>query len=110
MGGSGTLQRRGSMARTALHFLRLTVAGWTNRRQLAAIDYLFAENRENRGLWEHLGGRRRLRLTDAQRRLLGRSGKLSGHKGLKHVAIIVTPETILKWYRELVAKKVYGAG
>lgn len=55
--------------------------------------------------WEHLGGRRRLRLTDAQRRLLGRKGKRLGRTGLKNLATIVTLETVLKWCRELVAKK-----
>ena len=56
-------------------------------------------------LWEQLGGRRRLRLTDGQRCLLGRTGKRLGCKGRKHVVTIVTPETVLKWYREHVAKK-----
>ena len=51
------------MQATALHFLVLTVAGWLQRRQLAAIEYLRAENQVLR---EQLGAQG-LRLTDAQR-------------------------------------------
>jgi putative transposase len=32
------------MQATAVHFLLLTVAGWVNRRQLAAIEYFREEN------------------------------------------------------------------
>ena len=37
---------------TPPHFLLLTLAGWTNRHQQHAIDYLMEENRVLR---EHLG-------------------------------------------------------
>ena len=43
------------MKPTAVHFLLLTVCGWVNRRQLAAIEYLRAENQV---LKQQLGGRR----------------------------------------------------
>ena len=46
-----------------LHFLLTLLAGWIDRRQLAAIDYL---KEENRLLKERLDGRR-LRFTDAER-------------------------------------------
>jgi len=54
-------------------------------------------------------GGRRLRLTDAQRRHLAVSGKAIGGKTLTEVARIITPDTILRWHRELVAKKHDGA-
>ncbi len=87
---------------TALHFLVLTVAGWMNRRQVDAIEYLLEENRVLR---EHLG-KRRLRFTDAQRRRLAERGKRLGRERLRALASIVTPETILRRYRQLVAKKI----
>jgi transposase InsO family protein len=89
----------------ALQFLLLTFAGWVNRRQQDVIAYL---QEENRILREQLGGRR-LRLTDAQRRRLAAKGKALGRKGLRQVAGIVSPDTILRWYRELIAKKYDGS-
>ncbi|MCA9610169.1 MAG: helix-turn-helix domain-containing protein [Myxococcales bacterium] len=90
---------------TALHFLLLTVAGWMGRRQSAAIEYLLEENRVLR---EHLGDRR-LRFTDAQRRRLASKGWRLGRKRLRALASIVTPETILRWYRKLIATKYDGS-
>ena len=92
------------MQATALHFLVLTVSGWLQRRQLAAIEYLRAENQVLR---EQLGARG-LRLTDAQRRRLAVKGQVLGRKGLRELASIVTPETILRWHRELIARKYDG--
>ena len=59
---------------------------------------------ENRVLKQQLG-RRRLRLTDAQRRRLAVRGKALGRRGLMEVASIVTLDTILRWHRRLVAEK-----
>ena len=59
-------------------------------------------------LREQLGGRR-LRFTDAERRRLAVLGKKLGHKALGEVATLATPDTILRWYRELVAKKYDGS-
>ena len=48
-------------------FLFLMFAGWVNREQQAVIDYLLAE----RGaMLEQIGGKTKLRFTDAQRRRL----------------------------------------
>jgi len=90
----------------ALTFLLLTFAGWVNRRQQKVIDYLLEENRVLR---EQLGGRR-LRLTDTQRRRLAAKGRLLGRKLLSKVAGIVTPDTILRWYRQLIAQKYDSSG
>ena len=89
----------------ALQFLVLTFAGWLNRHQEDLIDYL---REENRILREQLGGRR-LRLTDAQRRRLAVRGKKLGRRALAQVAGIVSPDTILRWYRQLIAKKYDGS-
>ena len=79
----------------ALQLLVLIVSGWVNRRQQLAIEYLLEENRVLR---EQLGNRR-LRLTDAQRRRLAVRGKALGRKALDELAGVVTPATILRWYR-----------
>ena len=81
------------------------VAGWMNRGQQQVIEYLVEENR---ALREQLGGRR-LRLTDAQRRRLAVRAKALGRKALMGVACIVTPDTRLRWYRKLVARKYDGS-
>jgi len=69
------------------------------------IDYL---REENAILREQLRGRR-VRLNDDQRRRLAVKGKALGRKILGEVAGIVTPDTILRWYRRLVAKKYDGS-
>ena len=76
-----------------------------NRRQEDLIDYL---REENRVLREQLGGRP-LRLTDAQRRRLAIRGQKLGRRVLSRVAGIVTPDTILRWYRRLIAQKYDGS-
>ena len=63
---------------------------------------------ENRVLREQLG-HRPLRLTDAQRRRLAVRGQKLGRRILKQVAGIVTPDTILRWYRRLIATKYDGS-
>jgi hypothetical protein len=89
----------------ALTFLLLVFGGWVNRSQQRVIDYLLEENRVLR---EQLGSRR-IRLDDNQRRRLAIKGKAVGRKILVQIASIVTPDTILRWYRRLVAKKYDGS-
>ena len=89
----------------ALRFLILTAAGWVNRHQEDVIDYL---REENRVLREQLGPRP-LRLTDAQRRRLAVRGQKLGRRILVQVAGVVTPDTILRWYRRLIARKYDGS-
>jgi len=92
------------MSVAPLQFLLLVFAGWVNRRQLEIVEYL---QEENRVLREQLGDRH-LRFTDAQRRRLATKGKALGRRTLEQLAGLVTPDTILRWYRELVAKKYDG--
>jgi putative transposase len=79
----------------------LMFAGWVNRHQLDVIDYL---QEENRLLKERLGGRR-IRFTDVERRRLARKAQALGRKKLKEIETLVTPDTLLRWYRKLVALK-----
>jgi len=85
--------------------LLLMLAGWINRHQLAVIDYLKEENRVLR----ELHGKRRLRFTDDQRRRLAAKGKVLGRRLLTEVCNIVTPDTILRWHRRLIARKYDGS-
>ncbi len=93
-----------TMSAAPLQFLLLTFAGWVNRRQLAMIDYL---KEENRVLRQQLGGGK-LRFTDDQRLRLAAKGRVLGRRALDGLAGLVTPDTILRWYRELIAAKYDG--
>jgi putative transposase len=92
------------MSVAPLQFLLLVFAGWVNHRQREIVEFL---QEENRILREQLGGRR-LRFTDAQRRRLAAKGKALGRRVLDQLGGLVTPDTILRWYRELIANKYDG--
>jgi len=72
-----------------------------NRRAAQTIAYLQEEN----NVLRELLGDKRLQLNDHQRRRLATKGKLLGRSRLKQIACIVTPDTILRWYRQLIARK-----
>jgi hypothetical protein len=62
---------------------------------------------ENRILRAHLPCR--LRLSDPQRSALAEIGRRLGRKALAQVACIAKPDTILGWYRKLIAQKFDGS-
>jgi hypothetical protein len=74
---------------------------WLGRQEREALAYLIEENRVLRA---QLGGRR-LRLTDDDRRQLARRPFRLGRRALRQVATIVTPDTLLRWHRQLIARK-----
>ena len=84
-----------------LQFLMLIIAGWVNRQQREVIEYL---QKENRALREQLDGKR-LRFTDQQRRRLAVKAKAVRRKGLCEIDTVVTPATLLRWHRQLIARK-----
>ena len=84
-----------------IHLVAVSLAGWLNRHQQLAIDYL---HEENRVLREQIG-KRRLRLNDDQRRRLAAKGKPLGRKLVGSLVSIATPATILAWHRKLIALK-----
>jgi hypothetical protein len=84
-----------------LQVLLLTVAGWMTRDSQRVTHYLLAENAVLR---EQLRGRR-VCYTDAQRRRLATAPKKLGRKVLRQLDTLVTPDTLLRWYRRLVAAK-----
>jgi putative transposase len=63
---------------------------------------------ENRVLKARLCGRR-LRLTDTDRRRLAALAHPLGRTRLQEVATIATPDTLLRWYRRLIAEKFDGS-
>ncbi len=80
------------------------VTGMVNQRLLLQNEYLAAENRILRS---HLP--KRLRLSDPERSTLAEIGKRLGHRALQRVACVAKPETILAWYRKLIARKFDGS-
>ena len=77
------------------------LSGWLHRRQQQIIEF---QNTEIMSLMQSQG-KKRILLTDDQRRLLAVKGKSLGHKTLRELTTIVTPDTILRWHRQLVAQK-----
>src|SRR4029077_11814490 len=65
------------------------------------IEFLQAENRL---LKVRLRGKR-IRFTDAERALLASKAKAVGRKALLKLDTIVSPDTLLRWHRQLVAQK-----
>ena len=80
------------------------VTGLVNQKLLLQNEYLLAENRILRG---HLPAR--MRLSDPERSTLAEIGKRLGRTALQHVAFVAKPDTILSWYRRLIAHKFDGS-
>ena len=80
------------------------ITGTVDQELLLRNEYLAAENRILRG---QLSGR--LRLSDAERATLGEIAHRLGRKALGEVANAALPDTILAWYRKLVARKFDGS-
>jgi hypothetical protein len=76
------------------------VTGLVNQKLLLQNEYLAAENRILRALLPA-----RLPLSDPQRSTLAEIGKRLGRRALAEVVCVAKPETILAWYRKLVAQK-----
>jgi transposase InsO family protein len=93
--------RRMSLVLQPWQLLLTIVAGWMNREQQQVIEYLRTENQVLR---EHVAKKRML-LSDDQRRRLAVKGKVLGRKRMFEVGTLFSPDTILRWHRSLVAKK-----
>src|SRR5436190_24002007 len=74
------------------------ITGMVDQELLARIEYLATENHI---LKAQLKGQ--LKLSDAERATLGEIGHRLGRKVLGEVATVARPDTILAWYRKLVA-------
>jgi len=83
-----------------INFLLVCLAAWLNREQQDVIEYLQEEVCVLRGL---LG--KRPRFNDRQRRRMAVKAKKVRWSRLEEIASVVTPQTLLRWFRTLVAKK-----
>ena len=83
-------------------FLALTFAGWVNGSQQDAIEYLKEENRVLRGAASALVANvSPMTSVDVWQR----RPKALCRENLKEIAELVTPDTLLRWYRDLIAAK-----
>jgi putative transposase len=80
------------------------VTGAVNQELLLQNEYLTAENRILRTKLPA-----RLRLSDPERVTLAEIGKRVGRKAMREIAFIAKPDTILAWYRRLIAQKFDGS-
>ena len=85
------------------------MAGWLNRQQQDAIEYLKEENNILRSELLKATGKKRILLSDAQRRRLATLAKRVGRKALFDISNIFSPDTLLMWHRKLVAHKYDGS-
>jgi hypothetical protein len=80
------------------------ITGTVDQELLLRNEYLVAENRI---LKTQIKGR--LLLSDAERATLAEIGHRLGRQGLEGVAATAKPDTILGWYRKLIAHKFDGS-
>jgi putative transposase len=80
------------------------VTGTVDQELLARNEYLTAENRI---LKAQLKGR--LKLSNTERATLGEIAHRLGRNALAEIATVAKPDTILAWYRKLVAGKFDGS-
>ena len=80
------------------------ITGSVDEELLLRNEYLATENRILRA---QIKGR--LLLSDAEKKTLGDLGYRLGRKALEDVANTAKPDTILGWYRKLVARKFDGS-
>src|SRR5664279_3810476 len=80
------------------------ITGLINQKLLLQNEYLIAENRILR---THLPAR--MRLSDPERSTLAEIGKRLGRTALQQLACLARPDTILAWYRRLIARKFDGS-
>jgi putative transposase len=78
--------------------------GLVNQELLLQNEYLAAENRILKSHCKQV-----LRLNDGERATLAEIGKRLGRKALQQVACVARPDTILAWYRRLIAHKFDGS-
>src|SRR6266545_5217584 len=88
-----------------LKVLIALVTGWVNRHQQQVISSL---QEENRVLKSKLPGGR-LRLSETECRRLAALAHPLGRQRLKQLTTLATPETLMRWYKRLIADKFDGS-
>jgi hypothetical protein len=85
----------------ALQLPLMMFAGRVDRHQLQIIEKLKDENHVSKECLSE----RPIHFTDPQRRRLARKAKVLGRKGLGELQTLLTLDTLMCWYRELVSSK-----
>ncbi|OHB56427.1 MAG: hypothetical protein A2Y12_06235 [Planctomycetes bacterium GWF2_42_9] len=85
--------------------LLVMLAGWINQHQQDVIENLKTEN----AILKEKLGKKRIILSDEQRRKLALLAKKIGRKALDEICGVFSPETLLKWHRMLIARKYDGS-
>src|SRR5271169_6067735 len=80
------------------------ITGTVDQELLLRNEYLAAENRILRA---QIQGR--LLLSDAEKATLAESAHRLGRKALEELAAVAKPDTLLAWYRKLIASKFDGS-
>ncbi|MGI9289010.1 MAG: helix-turn-helix domain-containing protein [Pseudomonadales bacterium] len=80
------------------------ITGTVDQELLLRNEYLVAENRILKAQLKS-----RLRVTDVERVTLAEIAHRLGRKALEDVAILARPDTLMGWYRKLVARKFDGS-
>jgi putative transposase len=80
------------------------VTGTVNQELLLRNEYLGAENRILRG--QIKGG---LLLSEGEKATLAEIAQRLGRKALEELAAVAKPDTLLTWYRKLIANKFDGS-
>ena len=93
------------MVKPIWKFMLVAVAGWMNRQQQEAIEYL---KEENRILREKLG-QKRIRLNESQKQRLSAAAAKLGRALLAQIGSLFSPDTLLRWNRWFIARKYDGS-
>jgi transposase InsO family protein len=96
-----TIERTMSFILQPWQFFIVVLVGWVHREQQKIIEFYQTQVET----LMKAQGKKRLLLNDDQRRLLAVKGKSLGRKALMELTTIVTPDTIMRWHRKLVAEK-----
>jgi putative transposase len=81
--------------------LLVILAAWMNQLQQQIIEF---QRKEIEVLRKRVG-KKRIILDDDERRALAVKAKALGRKVLAEIGCLFTPDTLLRWHRELIARK-----
>ena len=89
------------------HMFAMALANAISDEQSRVIAYLKVENAVLREQLHRRGGR--IRFTNKQRSRLAVAAKGLGRRLLRTLDTLVTPDTLLRWHRDLIARKYDGS-
>ena len=92
---------------SSLRLLTVLCSALLTRHNEQLVAFLLAENAVLRQLVPTAALRR---LSPPQKRSLANAAKNLGSAGLRNIETSFHPDTLLRWYRELIARKYTGAG